>query len=89
MVPSATLTVITAVPLARFVTLTVFPDTVAVAIVASPDLTEIAPSPALVTVKLADVVRTVSSVLLSVRLPSAFPIFHVTFFAPEVPSDHL
>ena len=76
-----------AVPPPFFVTVTVVPDTEAVAMEVLLDVAVIAPSPTLSTVKVVVVASTPisASVLLRLRDPAALPIFHVTSFASLVP----
>ena len=89
-VPSATFTVMVDEPLPTAVTVTVVPDTETVATLVLLDVAVIAPSPARATVTLlvSVAVFNVTEEILRLRLPAAFAILHVTFFATVVPSLH-
>ena len=80
-----------AVPEVLPVTVILFPETLTVAIPELPEMAEIAPSPARVTVIVPVFVVLFSVILVGLRLrePAAFPIVQFTVFAVVVPSAHL
>ena len=89
-VPSATLTVMVALPGATPVTTTLFPDTCTVAIPVLLDVALIAPSPALVTAITwtPPAPPRVALVGLRLRLPADLTMLQGTDLAEEDPSGH-